>query len=184
MSLNTRVGLVLLLVVAAAPLWVPVSPALIWWLARERRAGRALGLTTLPRCLASAVAGYAEATMAEPPPGGWQQVARNVDAYLSAVRSPRHWRTLVMLAMLEFAPLVALQRPLSRMPRERRRRWIERRLATTRGLMAVPSLARQLVRMGYYCDPAVARGLGFVPMGQRARQTRAPRRELGQRAVG
>ena len=53
------------------------------------------------------------------------------------------------------------------MPLARRRKFVERHLATTKGLLAIPSLARQLVRMGYYTDAGVAASLGFRTMRER-----------------
>lgn len=169
MSLNTRVAVALLLALVAMPLWLPLLPFVLWWLARERRLGRARGLTCLPRFMARALSAYAEATHVVPPPTGWKRVAHNVDSYLAAVHSPRHWRTFVVLALLEFSPCVRLRPRLSCMTLPARRAWIEKRLSTTRGLLAVPSLVRQLVRMGYYADASVARELGFRRMRERAR---------------
>jgi hypothetical protein len=167
MSLNARVGLALLIVLVSVPLWLPLAPIGLWWLHRERARGRAAGLRYLPHFMMRTVTAYAEATLPAPPPDGWQQVARNVDAYLAAIHSPRHWRTSMVLAMLEFMPCLRLRRPLSRQPLAARQRWIARRLSTTRGLLAVPALARQLVRMGYYADPTVAANLGFRSMRER-----------------
>ncbi|MBL8748240.1 MAG: hypothetical protein JNK78_03705 [Planctomycetes bacterium] len=169
MSLNTRVGLLLLALLVSSPVWLPLLPFVLFWLSRERRLGRAEGFRTLPRFLARSIEGYAEATLGTPPAGGFATVARNVDGYLVRVRSPRHWRTTMMLALLEFSPWTRLQPRLSRLPLAARRRWIAERLSTTRGLFAVPSLVRQLVRMGYYADPSVGRSCGFRPMRERVR---------------
>lgn len=169
MSLNTRVAVLLASLLVLSPLWLPLSPFAIWWMLRERRLGRAAGMAVLPRCFADAIRAGAEATQSEPPSGGWITVARNVDSYLRSIRSPRHWRTLATLGLLEFSPWLRLRPRLSRMPLQMRRNWIAKRLSTTRGLMAVPALARQLIRMGYYTDCSVARSRGFVPMRQRQR---------------
>jgi hypothetical protein len=72
-----------------------------------------------------------------------------------------------VLVLLEFSPCLRLQAPLSRLPLAKRRRFLERHLATTKGLLAVPALARQLIRMGYYTDPGIAQRLGFRTMKQR-----------------
>jgi hypothetical protein len=167
MSLNARVGVALSIALLTLPLWLPLVPFALWWLGRERARGRELGFAYLPRFLSHTIAGYAEATLTLPPPAGWEQVARNVDAYLAAVRSPRHWRTFLVLAMLEFMPCLRLRRPLSRQSHAARQQWIARHLSTTRGLLAVPALARQLVRMGYYADPSIAEALGFRTMRER-----------------
>lgn len=169
MSLNTRVALALVVSLLLAPLWVPVLPVALVWLWRERKAARATGLAVLPRFLARSVAAYAEATFPVAPEGGWSTVSRHVDAYLAAVHSPRSWRTSVMLAILEFSPCLRLRAPFSHLRLDDRRMWVAERLSTTRGLFAVPSLVRQLVRMGYYADASVARATGFLPMRQRVR---------------
>ncbi len=169
MSLNTRVAVALLLALVAMPLWLPFVPFVAWWLARERRLGGEQGLACLPRFMAGALSAYAEATHAVPPPAGWKRVAENVDRYLAAVHSPRHWRTFMMLALLEFSPCLRLRPRLSCMALPARQQWIAARLSATRGLRAVPSLVRQLVRMGYYADATVARELGFRCMRDRAR---------------
>ena len=167
MSLNGRIASVAGVVLLLTPLWLPLAPAAWLWWRRLRRRGRAEGLATLNLLQARAVVALAEASLPSPPAAGWFEVARNVDRYLTAVHSPRHWRTLVMLTVLEFAPLLRGCRPLSRLPLERRRRFVDRHLATTRGLLAIPSLARQLVRMGYYTDAGVAEQLGFRTVRQR-----------------
>lgn len=181
MSLNTRVALLSLLVLACAPLWLPFTPLLWLWLRRQRAHARATGLRELLPCHAAALVAYAEATLLEPPAEGWTCVASNVDRYLAAVRSPRHWRTAMMLTVLEFAPCLLLRRRLSRQPLPARQRWIERHYSTTRGLFALPSLARQLARMGYYTAPSVAQSLGFRTMRQRARR---PERAQTSRVAG
>jgi hypothetical protein len=172
MSLNTRIAVASLLALLTMPLWLPLLPFAVWWLRQQSRLGKAAGFACLPRCLADTLAACAAATQATAPPGGWQRVARNVDQYLAAVRSPRHWRTFAMLLLLEFSPCLRLRRPLSRMAPADCRRWIDARLSTTRGLLAVPALARQLVRMGYYADREVAAALSFRRMRERARVAR------------
>lgn len=172
MSLNTRIAVASLLALLATPLWLPLLPFAVWWLRQQRRLGRAAGFACLPRFLADTLAACAAATQATAPPDGWHRVARNVDQYLAAVRSPRHWRTFAMLLLLEFSPCLRLRRPLSRMAPADCRQWIDARLSTTRGLLAVPALARQLVRMGYYADREIAAALGFRRMRERARGAR------------
>lgn len=169
MSLNSRVAVALLLALVATPLWLPFVPFAWWWLARERRRGRASGLSCLPQFMARTLSAYAEATLIVPLPAGWHRVAVNVDGYLAAVRSPRHWRTFMMLALVEFSPWLRLRPRLSRMALPARQRWVAERLSTTRGLLAVPALVRQLVRMAYYADAGVARELGFRRMRERGR---------------
>lgn len=169
MSLNGRIALVAAAALLTCPVWIWCTPvALIRW-RQSARAARAAGLHSLTMLQARAIVAHAEASLVTPPPDGWFVVARNVDRYLTAVDSPRHWRSHAVLVALEFAPLLRLQRPLSRLPLDARRAFLSGPLATTRGLLAIPSLARQLIRMGYYADPAVAARIGFRPFTQRRR---------------
>ncbi|MFK7739548.1 MAG: hypothetical protein AB8H80_04425 [Planctomycetota bacterium] len=170
MSLNGKIALVGLVALLASPLWLPLAPfGYLWWRGLGRRA-RAAGLSKINMLQANAIAAHAEASLPGAPPDGWFQVARNVDRYLALVDSPRHWRSSAVLVALEFAPLLRFQRPLSKQPLAQRRRFLERHLATTTGLLAIPALARQLIRMGYYTDPAIAERIGFQTMSERRRR--------------
>lgn len=167
MSLNGRIALVALVALLALPLWLPLSPLLYIWWRRKRKQARAKGLRVLNMIQANAIVAHAEASLPTPPADGWFAVARNIDRYLATVDSPRHWRSHAVLIALEFSPCLRLQAPLSRLPLEKRRAFLERHLATTKGLLALPALSRQLIRMGYYTDPGIAQSLGFRTMQQR-----------------
>lgn len=182
MSLNGRIALLAILALATAPIWLLLSP--LAWLAwrRGRSEARARGLLVLNMIQARAVVAHAEATLPSPPDGGWFVVAQNVDRYLAMVDSPRHWRSYAVLVALEFAPCLRFRRPLSRMPLAARRTFMERHLATTKGLLAIPALARQLIRMGYYTDAGIAKDLGFRTMSERrnaARTTKSSNKAVG-----
>lgn len=168
MSLNARIALVALLALAASPLWLPLLPWLVWCWRRDVRTARAAGYRCLSTSMARTLIAHAEVTTPFPPPAGYEQVARNVDAYLAAVRSPRHWRTLVVLLALDFAPWLRGRPRLSRLGAADRRRFLDQHMRTTRGLLGIPALARQLVRIGYYGDAGVAARIGFVPVGKRS----------------
>ena len=167
MSLNGRIALAAVVAVMVAPLWLPLLPiAWLRWRHLRTRA-RSMGFLTLNLLQARAIAAHAEASLPEPPPQGWLQVAHNVDRYLAKIDSPRHWRSKAVLVALEYAPLLRLYRPLSMLPLAKRRTFLERHLTTTKGLLAIPALARQLIRMGYYTDATIAHNLGFRTMRQR-----------------
>lgn len=168
MSLNTRLALVALVALGLAPLWLPLLPFVWIWRRADRRRGRSAGFQALGWQQARTLAAHAEATMPQPPSSSFDDVARAADAYLAAVDSPRHWRTMLLVTMLEFAPLLRGHRPLSRLPVAARRQFLERYMTTTGGLLGIAALARQLVRMGYYTLPDVAAALGFQTMGERA----------------
>ena len=167
MSLNGRIALVACVALLASPVWLPLLPVAYLWWRHMRKHARSQGLQELNAIQARAIVAHAEASMPWPPEGGWFTVARNVDRYLASINSPRHWRSHAVLVLLEFSPCLRLQAPLSRLPLAKRRRFLERHLATTKGLLAVPALARQLIRMGYYTDPGIAQRLGFRTMKQR-----------------
>jgi hypothetical protein len=169
MSLNGRIALLAVFALLALPVWLPLAPfAMLWW-RRTRKQARALGLRELNMIQAGAIVAHAEASLPFAPAGGWFEVARNVDRYLATIDSPRHWRSHAVLVALEFSPCLRLRAPLSRLPLAKRRAFLERHLATTKGLLAIPALARQLIRMGYYTDPGIAADLGFRTMRQRHR---------------
>lgn len=174
MPLNAYLALAMVLAVPLAPLWLLLSPFAVAWWRKELRRGRAMGLVALPAFQAEAIAAHAEASCGDEPQGGWMQVARNVDRYVAGVHSPRHWRTYALLTVLAFSPWLRLQPRLAKLPLAARRAFLDRNLRRTRGLLLVPSLARQLVRMGYYADPLVARDLGFREVGERLAARRAP----------
>src|SRR5262249_41415186 len=151
-----RLGLALGCAMMVSPLWLPLLPVAFLWWRRQRRRARAIGLLALDAQQARTIAAFAEATLPAMPAGGWMVVARNVDAYVSQVRSPRRGRTMLLLTVLEWAPLLRAHRPLSRQHADARGEFLARHMATTHGLLAIPALLRQLVRMGYYTDAGIA----------------------------
>lgn len=167
MSLNGRIALVAVVALLALPLWLPLSPLIYIWWRRKRKQARAKGLRVINMIQADAIVAHAEASLPKAPADGWFAVARNIDRYLATVDSPRHWRSHAVLIALEFSPCLRLRAPLSRLPLEQRRAFLEDHLATTKGLLALPALSRQLIRMGYYTDPGIAQDLGFRTMQQR-----------------
>ena len=166
MSLNARIALLALLAVLSSPVWLPLSPWLLLCWRRDVRAARTAGYRCLTASMVRTIVAHAEVTTPWPPDDGYERVARNVDDYLAAVRSPRHWRTSVVLLTLDFAPWLRGRPRLSRMSTADRRRFLDRHMRTTRGLLGIPALARQLVRIGYYGDAGVAKRIGFVPVGK------------------
>jgi hypothetical protein len=167
MSLNARLAVAAGIAMMLTPLWLPALPFVTWWFRCQRHEGHRRGYKALAAFQARTIEAVAEAAMPLPPSGGWADVARNADRYLAAVRSSRHWRTSVVLTLLEFAPWLRLSPRLSHMAPSQRLAFLERNMATTHGLFAVPALARQIVRMGYYADPSVAAALGFRTMRER-----------------
>ena len=187
MSLNGRIALVAGFALLALPVWLPLSPFVYIWWRHKRKQARARGLLVINMIQANAIAAHAAASLPTPPEGGWFVVARNIDRYLASVDSPRHWRSHAVLIALEFSPCLRLRAPLSRLPLAKRRAFLEQHLATTKALLAIPALSRQLIRMGYYTDPGIAQSLGFRTMQQRRRDTAASattRSKSANKAVG
>lgn len=180
MSLNGYLALGFGCAVLLSPVLLPLSLLVIvpaW--RRELRRARAEGIVVLPAFLVDTVVAAAEAMIADqPPPGSWRQVGLGVDRYLAAIDSPRRWRIVAVLVLLEFAPWLTLQRRLSKLAPAARANFVRRRLARTRGPFAIPGMARQLVRLAYYNDPAVGARIGFTGRKPPSIRRRAPAGDL------
>ena len=166
MPLNFYIALAAFAVLLLSPLLLVLSP-LIWWLwARDRRRGRALGFELMTASMGRTLGRTARA-MLRGAEVDELAVARHADRFLARSKGPRTWRTLGMLIALEYLPLLRLHRPLSRMDDASANRFVDRHLATTRGLFGVISLVRQLVKIGFYGDLSRRGEFGFEPMGSR-----------------
>ena len=172
MPLNFYIALAALAVLLMSPLLIVLSPV-IWWIwARDRRRGRELGLELMTASMGRTL-GRAARAMLRGADVDELEVARHADRFLARSKGPRTWRTLGMLIALEYLPLLTLQRPLSRMSDAAAERFVDRHLATTRGIFGVLSLCRQLVKIGYYGDMSRRGEFGFVPMKGRAGSRRS-----------
>jgi hypothetical protein len=103
----------------------------------------------------------------------WSSVVAQAERWLACM--PRHARARIVrvLLLLEWAPLMRLAPPLSRMSRDQVRRYVDGPLSRRRGFWADLGRVRQLLRLAYYADPVVHGALGFVPPAAR-RASAAP----------
>jgi choline dehydrogenase-like flavoprotein len=115
------------------------------------------------------------------------QIALRTDRYLGSFRSNRLWLSKLAVLSLEFAPLLALQPPLSYLNPALRREFVDRhfkrdivkprgvywildRVGPRRILDLIEGAVRfnlQLTYLGYYSDPIVQREIGYVPFSAR-----------------
>jgi choline dehydrogenase-like flavoprotein len=106
-------------------------------------------------------------------------VARNVDEYLSDYPAEGKGRIKWALRGMTAYPLLTLKPPFSAMEREQRRTFMEKRFMAEgswslarwwrRNLQLMMGAACQLVYMGYYSDPAVDASVGYQRFEQRPR---------------
>jgi hypothetical protein len=140
------------------------APILAVYFAKELWQRRRRGLAYLLPFQARTVARFAEAAIAaEEEPAEWDAVASRVDRYLGSFQSPRKWRSAWLFTAIELLPLAHGKFFFSAMSRASRTQFCVDHLQTTRGVHGALSIARQLVRLGYYSRPASQRFAGFVP---------------------
>ena len=114
-----RTYLGILVAVLLLPLWIALSPLAWLWLRKQKRIARAEGYRAILPFMAETLESYCKVEVsAEPPPGGWERVARNVDRYIAGIDSPRIWRVKLLLAAMEYGPVLTFRPPFSRMSRE------------------------------------------------------------------
>lgn len=128
------------------------------------------------RWLAAIAEAVLPADMAVPP----IEVAENVDRYMTPFRARRKWIVKVAVAGVNLFPLLQLRPPLSRMKRDKRRAFIEKRflraierrtlLPFVRGpLLAGIRFVQQMSFLGYYSDPRSFRETKYKPATKRDR---------------
>lgn len=167
-----------------AALLLLASPVLLLRAIQTRRRRGEPGSKILPPLLADTLAHYAAAMVRGPQPaGGWGAVARGVDRYLCATRSPRVWRIPALLVLMELAPLLAFQPPFRFLSPAARRRFVDRHLHAPRGLFRLVAAGGQLVRLGYYAQPEAAARMGCPPVGRRTARRERRRGRLAPEAV-
>ena len=89
------------------------------------------------------------------------QVAQNVEAHVSAMRSKRIRSLHVLLWAIEYLlPLTVLRRRFSRLAPAARKRLIERRITGPRAILRSLSKLKVLFLAGYYDDPRVQADIG------------------------
>ena len=102
---------------------------------------------------------------------------KNIDEYLASFESPRRFEAHLMALGLEYIPLISLppKVPLSRMGREERRQFVQRRFYRSRGVARdMIRGAKQLVYLGFYSDARTFSMTGFAPYSERTSQPARP----------
>lgn len=137
---------------------------------RDRAIRSRFGLAYLSGARFLTLTKLAEVTLPDPPGIRAEDVARNIDRYLSLFRSRRKRDVRLLLFALEYFPLVYLRPPFSRMGRLERRAFIRRRFYRSRGyLRDLIRAAKQIVFLGYYSDPRTYPSVGFTEFVDRPR---------------
>ncbi len=107
-----------------------------------------------------------------------EQVARNVDRYLAAFRARSKWIMKLVLAAIQYYPLLSLRPPFSFMKSNDRFSFIKRRFYQDVTLRLIPGfwrtivqgmirMGKQLSYLGYYNDPRTFESVGYIPFSQR-----------------
>lgn len=113
---------------------------------------------------------FAEAVIpVDEPEATPEEVAEELDRFLSLYDSRRKWRIRYVILGLELIPLLAGRLPLSLMSRRDRRRFVNEKLRSCHGLWGKVSMAKQLILLAYYGLQRSDRRMGFVPFEKRER---------------
>lgn len=105
------------------------------------------------------------------------EVARNVDARIEALRARRRWFYRACLLAVQARPLLDLLPPLSELDPHGRRRYLERRFRrppawppiVKHGTQVLVRVCQQLSYVGYYGDARTHASIGYEPFTQRDR---------------
>ncbi|MDH3591307.1 MAG: hypothetical protein OER88_05485 [Planctomycetota bacterium] len=119
------------------------------------------------------MARFAEAVIPVPEPEATpEEVALELDRFLSLYHSRRKWRIKYVIFGLELSPLLARRKPLSLMSRKERRRFVTERLRTCHGIWGKVSMGKQLILLAYYGLRRSDKRMGFQPVAKRERAKR------------
>lgn len=121
------------------------------------------------------------------------EVARNVDRYLSSFRAKTKWIMKLVLTGMQYYPLLSLHPPLSYLEPGERLMFLRRRFYQEVTLRLIPEfwrtivqgmirMSKQLVYLGYYSDPRTFAAVGYVPFSERPdAASRLKRNPVGKR---
>jgi hypothetical protein len=127
----------------------------------------------LNRMQCGTVARFAEAVIpVDEPEASPEEIALELDRFLSVYHSRRKWRIKYVVLGLEFIPLLAGRPPLSLMSLADRRRFVTEKLRTCHGLWGKVAMGKQLVLLAYYGLQRSNERMGFVPFMERERAER------------
>ncbi len=97
------------------------------------------------------------------------EIADNVDRFLVRGHSKRAWRIRALLQLVEWVPVAALGKPLSKLALPERRRMVLDHYVEGRGLWQVCAKIRYLVLLGAYGDARMHAPTSYVPVPKRRR---------------
>ena len=119
------------------------------------------------------VARFAEAVIpVDEPEASPEEIALELDRFLSVYHSRRKWRIKYVVLGLEFIPLFAGRPPLSLMSLADRRKFVTEKLRTCHGLWGKVAMGKQLVLLAYYGLQRSDERMGFRPVMERERTQR------------
>lgn len=124
----------------------------------------------LNRVQCGTVARFAEAVVpVDDPEVTPEEVALELDRFLTLYHSRRKWRIKYVIFGLEFIPLAAGRKPLSLMSIEERRKFVTEKLRTCHGLWGKVAMGKQLILLAFYGLRKSEDRMGFVPVAKRER---------------
>ena len=127
----------------------------------------------LNRVQCGTVARFAEAVIPiDEPEATPEEVALELDRFLSVYVSRRKWRIKYVIFGLEFIPVLAGRLPLSLMSIEDRRNFVTEKLRTCHGVWGKVAMGKQLILLAFYGLQRSDERMGFVPFPQRERAKR------------
>lgn len=108
-----------------------------------------------------------------------EDVAHNVDGYLSNFRAKSKWISKIVLTVLQVYPIFSFNVPLSYMRREKRLEYLKKRFYQDISFNIIPRflavylqamirMGKQLCFMGYYNDERVFKSIGYTKFSARA----------------
>jgi hypothetical protein len=98
-----------------------------------------------------------------------EQVADNVERFLSIGRSRRAFRVRALLTLVEWLPVTTHRRSFSSLTVEQRCELMTRRFIAGEHLWGVCGKVRLLVVMGTFGDARTRASTGYIPVPERAR---------------
>jgi hypothetical protein len=109
-----------------------------------------------------------------------EEVADNVERFLSIGRWKRAFRVRALLTLIEWLPLTTHRKSFSSLSVEQRRELIAKRFVAGEHVWAVCAKVRLLVVMGTFGDARARAATGYIPVAERTR-FREPKTRAGTR---
>ncbi len=157
-----------LLVAALAPVWLLLLPFGLLWHRIRIRMRRDEGFVFVTPGIERTLRAYAEAWIStSPPAGGWRRLTEQTDRFFALAHARSSLVPVALFTLMEWAPVLTLRLPFSRLSLRARRAVIDRHYLQ-RGLLSPLTWTRQISRLGYHSTQEQARRGGFVPVANRS----------------